>query len=149
MATGWYFWQGVQHLCGFNIVTPLIYHLLPNVWKAEYTIIASIFVIVLYWLPYSMGNFNSCIVPDSLQWFFHFGKVIIIAWTQIEWVWWMFQNILLPAAQEVRDSSSSVTPCIVMKNDEVLYHQVSSFSPEHWMEMLQECAVVDRVYRLP
>ena len=35
-----------------------------------------------------------------------------------------------PAVQEVRGSSSDVTPCIVMKNDGVLYHQVSSFSPE-------------------
>ena len=35
----------------------------------------------------------------------------------------------LPAVQEVCDGSS-VTPCIVMKNDGVLYHQVSSFSPE-------------------
>ena len=35
----------------------------------------------------------------------------------------MFQNLPLPAAQEVRDSSS-VTPCIVMKNDGVLYQQV-------------------------
>ena len=33
----------------------------------------------------------------------------------------MVQNLPLPAAQEVRDSSS-VTPCIVMKNDVVLYH---------------------------
>ena len=41
----------------------------------------------------------------------------------------MFQNLPLPEAQEVRDSSV-VTPCIVMKNDGVLYHQVSLFSPE-------------------
>ena len=39
----------------------------------------------------------------------------------------MFQNSPLPAAQEVRDSSCGVTPCIVMKNDRVLYHQVHSF----------------------
>ena len=26
---------GVQHLCTFNIVTPLIYQLLPNVWKCR------------------------------------------------------------------------------------------------------------------
>ena len=41
----------------------------------------------------------------------------------------MFPNLPLPAAQEVRDSSNAVTPCIVMQND-VLYLQVSSFSPE-------------------
>ena len=36
----------------------------------------------------------------------------------------------LSASKEVRDSSSGVTPCIVMKNDGVLYHQVLSFSPD-------------------
>ena len=63
---------------------------------------------------------------------FHSGGLceeIMIAWTQIGWVRWMFQNLPLPAAQEVHDNSS-VTSCIVMKNDGVLYHQVSSFSPE-------------------
>ena len=37
---------------------------------------------------------------------------------------------LIAAAQEVHDSSSSVTPCIVMKNDEVLNHQVFHAVPE-------------------
>ena len=60
---------------------------------------------------------------------FTLAKRFVIAWTHIEWVRWMFQSFPLPAAQEVRDSSS-VTPCIDMKNDAVLYHQVSSFSPE-------------------
>ena len=41
----------------------------------------------------------------------------------------MFQNLPLPAAQEVRDISG-MTTCIVMKNDGILYHQVSSFCPE-------------------
>ena len=62
----------------------------------------------------------------------------------------MFQNIPLPAAQEVRHSSSGVTPCIIMRNDGVLYHQVSSFSPERWTKVvLQERAVVGSVYSLP
>ena len=61
----------------------------------------------------------------------------------------MFQNLPLPAAQDVRDGSSGVTPCIVMKNDGVLYHQVSSFSPERWTKkVLQERAVAGSVYRL-
>ena len=38
----------LQHLCTFNKVAPLIYHFLPNVWKASYIISASIFVDVLY-----------------------------------------------------------------------------------------------------
>ena len=35
----------------------------------------------------------------------------------------MFRTDRPIAAQEVRDSSSGVTPCIVMKNDGVLYYQ--------------------------
>ena len=109
---------------------PLIYHLLSNVWKAQYTISTSIFVHVPYWPPYSTDKFISCVVPGPSQWFFHFGEEIVIAWTHIGWVRWMFQNLPLPAVQEVRDNSNGVTPCIIMKDGEVLYHQVSSFSPE-------------------
>ncbi|KAJ4437109.1 hypothetical protein ANN_17244 [Periplaneta americana] len=46
------------------------------------------------------------------------------------------KNIPLPAAPDVLDSSSGVTPCIVMKNDGVLYHQVSSFSPERLTKVM-------------
>ena len=48
------------------------------------------------------------------------------AWTHIGWVRWMFQNLPLLAAQEVRDSSG-VTTYIVMKNDGALYYQVRRF----------------------
>ena len=42
----------------------------------------------------------------------------------------MFQNLPLPEVQEVRENSSGVTPCIVMKNDDgVLYHQMLLLSP--------------------
>ena len=114
-------------LCTFNIVAPLIYHLLPNVWNASYTISAFIFVDVPYWLPYSKDNFISCVVPGPSQWFFHFGEEIVITWTHIGWVRWMFQNLPLPAMQEVRDSSG-VTPCIVMKNNGILEHP--PYSPD-------------------
>ena len=67
---------------------PLIYHLLPNIWKASYTIGASIFVDIPYWPPYSMVNFISCVVPGPSQWFFHYGEEIVIAWTHIGWVRW-------------------------------------------------------------
>ena len=60
---------------------PLIYHLLPNVWKASYTISASIFVNVPYWPPYTRDKFISCVVPGPSQWFFHFGEEIVITWT--------------------------------------------------------------------
>ena len=42
----------------------------------------------------------------------------------------MFQNLPLLATEEVRERRSGVTPCIVMKNDGAMYHQMSSFSPE-------------------
>ena len=79
--------------------TLLIYHSLPNVWKASYTISASIFVDVPYWPSYSTDKFVSCVVPGSSQRFFHFGKEIVIAWSHIGWVRWMFQNLPFPAAQ--------------------------------------------------
>ena len=104
-------------LCTFNTVAPLIYRLLPNVWKT-YTITAPIFV-DLYCTPYSTDKFISCVVPVRSQWFFLFGEGTVIAWTHIGPVRWMFQNLPLAAAQEVRDSRG-VTPCIVMKNVGVL-----------------------------
>ena len=54
-------------------------------------------------------------VPHSGS--FTFGEEIVNAWTNIGWIRLIFQNLLLPAAQEFRDSSSDMTPCIVMKND--------------------------------
>ena len=61
---------------------PLIYHLLPNVWKLSYNISTSIFLDVPYRPPYSTDKFIYCVVPGPSQWFFCFGKVIVIAWTQ-------------------------------------------------------------------
>ena len=43
----------------------------------------------------------------------------------------MFQNLPLPAAQEVRDSNSGVTICIVLMKDAVQYHQVLHAVPEN------------------
>ena len=60
----------------------LIYHLLPNVWKASYTISASIFVDVPYWPPYSTDKFISCVIPGPSHSFFHFGEEILISWPQ-------------------------------------------------------------------
>ena len=69
-------------LCTFSIVAPFIYNILPNVWKALYTICMSIFVDVSYWPPYSTDKFVSCVVPGPSQWFSHFNKEIVITWTQ-------------------------------------------------------------------
>ena len=97
-----------------------------------------------------MDKFISCVVPDPSHWFFQFGEEIIVVWTHIGLVRWMFQNLPLPAVQEVHDSSSDVIPCIVMKSNGVLNHQVLSFSPEHLTKVvLPERVVVGSIYHLP
>ena len=78
-ATVRYFWHSSIHR-GTTFMylqysrLPLIYHLLPNVWKASYTISTSIFVDVPYWPAYITDKFISCVVPGLSQWFFHFGE---------------------------------------------------------------------------
>ena len=67
----------------------------PNVWKASYTASASIFVNVPYWPPYNTDKLISCAVPGPSQWVFQFGEEIVITWTHIGWVRWMFQNLIL------------------------------------------------------
>ena len=57
---------GIHHLCIFNIVTPLFGHVLPNVWKASYTISASIFVNIPYWPTYCTDKFISLFCTGSL-----------------------------------------------------------------------------------
>ena len=94
---------GVQHVCTFSTVAPVIYHLLPNGWKASYTISASIFVDAPYWPSYGRDKFISCVVLDLSLWLFHFVEEIAIAWTHIGWVRWIFQNLPMPAALEVRE----------------------------------------------
>jgi hypothetical protein len=121
---------------------PHVYNLLTNLWKASYTISASTSVDVQQWPPYSTNKLRSRVVTCPSQWFFHFGKEIIIARTHIGWVWRMLQYLPLPAAKEILDSVSSMSPCIVMKDDRVRCQQVSSLSPECWTKMItQEIAV--------
>ena len=94
MVTVWYFWHGFIHK-GTTFMylqyshPALIYYLLPNVWKASYTISVSIFVDVLYWMLYSMDKFITYIVPGPLQRFFLFREEIIIT---IRWVQWISQR---------------------------------------------------------
>ena len=82
MATVRYLWwwlysQGYNIYCMYlQYSRPLYLSLLPNVWKASYTVSAPIFV--PYWPPYSTDKYMYCILPDPSQWFFHFG---VIAWT--------------------------------------------------------------------
>ena len=76
-----YFWHDFIHR-GTTFTYPLIYQLLPNVWKASYTISAPIFVGVPYWPSYSTDKLNSCVLPRLSQWFFHFDEGIVISWIQ-------------------------------------------------------------------
>ena len=96
MATVWYFWHDFIHRCTtfmyLQYGRPLIYHLLSNVWKASYTISASIFVDVPYWPLYSTGKFICCVVSHPSQWYFHFCEEIVMVWTHIGWVRWMFST---------------------------------------------------------
>ena len=130
---------------GHNIYVPLIqsspfiYPRLPNVWKASYTISASIFVDVPYWRPIAWVSSSLVLYRVPRQWFFHFGEEIVIARTQIGRARWMFQNLPLSAAQEVRDSSSGITPCIVLKNVGVLYHHVLHGVPKNILCTTTSC----------
>ena len=79
MLTVWYFWHGfIYRGKTFMYLKysrfPLIYHLLPNVWKASCFISASLFLDVPYWPLYSMDKFISCVIPGPSQWFFHFVR---------------------------------------------------------------------------
>ena len=84
-------------------------------------------------------KFISCVIPCPSQWLFYFGEEIVITWTHIGLIRWMFQNLPLQAAQVVRDSSSGVTSCIVMKNYGVLYHQLLHAVPENILVYKTSC----------
>ena len=61
-----YFWRGtIQRgntctVCTFNIVAPFIYLLLPNVWKASYTMRASI--LLMLYINYPITRIRSCLM---------------------------------------------------------------------------------------
>ena len=119
MATLRYFWHGF--IQGYNIYVPYLSNFCQMFGRRRTPSVRP----SLYWPPYSTDKFISCVVPGPSQWFFHFGEEIIITWTHIGWVRWMFQNLPLPAAQEIRDSSGMI-PRVTMKNYEVLYHKITA-----------------------
>ena len=86
---------------------------------------------------------SSPLVLYRVPYFSHFGKEII-SHVLIRWIRWIFQNLLLPALQEVCDNSNSVTPFIVMKNDGVLHPSAVIF---FWV--LDEGGAAGIVYLLP
>ena len=146
-----FFAAGDRRYCNNRHTHPIWVHaimILFNPWKASYTISASTSVDVQQWPPYSTNNRLSCVLTYPSQWFFHFGEKIIIAWTHIGWVWRLFQYLPSPAAKEIRDNVGSMSPCIVMKGDEIRSQQLS-LSPECWTKMItEEIAVVGSVYCL-
>jgi hypothetical protein len=48
----------------------------------------------------------------------------------------MFQYLPSPAAKKILDGISSMSPCIVMKDDGVHCQQALLLSPECWMKMI-------------
>jgi hypothetical protein len=61
----------------------------------------------------------------------------------------LHQTTQIIILHEILDSVSSMSPCIVMKDDGVHCQQVSSLFPECWTKMItQEIAVVGSVYSL-
>jgi hypothetical protein len=61
---------------------PHVHHLLPNLWKASYTIIVSTAVDVQQWPPYSTNSHLYCVVTRPSQLFFHFGEDVIIVFVR-------------------------------------------------------------------
>ena len=113
---------GVQHLCTFNIVTLLLITFY-QIFGGHHTPPEGPSLFMSH-IDRPIAQISSSLelhrVPRS-------GEEIIITWTHIGWVRWMFQNFPLPVAQVVRDSSG-VTPCIVVKN--IVEFSTSVFSRE-------------------
>ena len=68
-----------------------------------------------------MGKFISCVVPKSLI-------VVLLLWQRYRNHMDSYRVSMMNVPESPIASSNDVTPCIVMKNNGVLYHQVS-FSP--------------------
>ena len=101
---------------------PLIYHLLPNVWKAKYTTIASIFVHVRTDCS-TAGTSSSLVlyrVPRSG--FFHFGQYVEIAWTQV------IQNLIILHDKARCHTAADVTDLLRCWQGEILEHP--PYSPD-------------------
>jgi hypothetical protein len=104
------YYQRQNQLDFFNVISLHVHNLLAHLWKASYTISASISVDVLQWPPYGTDNRVSSVVTLPSQWFFHFGEDVVIARTHIGWVWRMLQYLPSPTAKEILHSVSSETP---------------------------------------
>ena len=103
----------------------------------------------------SVRRFCWCSILTALQ----HGIVHVLYCTRflavVLWLWRRDRNCMNSYRVRTVDVpqppiAGGVILCTVMKNNGVLYHEVSWFSPEHWKKVvLQEPAVVGRVYCLP
>jgi hypothetical protein len=96
-----------------------LYHISPMQvpFLTSLSLLISLSVDVQQWPPCSTNNLLSCVVTCPSQWFFHFGKRDHNH-TDLYWVWRMLQYSLSPVA-EILDNVSSMSICIVMKDDGV------------------------------
>ena len=60
----------------------------------------------------STDKFISCVLPGPSQWYFHFGKEIVISWTHIGLVQWMFQNFSLSLPHSKTCFRKNVCVCV-------------------------------------
>ena len=97
MARVRYFWHGFIHrgatfmYLQYSRIT-LFFTFCQKYGKRRYTISASIFVDVPYWPHNSMDKFHLLCSTGSLAVVFHFDEEIVITWTHIGWILWMFWN---------------------------------------------------------
>ena len=111
----------------------LQYHLLPNIWKASYTIRASIFVDVPYWPPYSTDKFISCVIPNPSQWSFYFGEEIAIAWIQEKLRQLTVQDPIILHDNASSETAAAVTNLLRRWQWEILKHP--PYSPDESMRL--------------
>ena len=136
----------IQHFCTFNLVAPLCITFCQMFRRRRTPSARPSLLMFRMDRPIAriISSLVLCRVPRSF--FFFFCEEIVISWTHIGWVGLMFQNLTLPAVQQIRDSSSCVIPCIVVKNDGFCTSSVVVFS-----RMLDEGGAVGTciVYCLP
>ena len=131
----------VLHLCAVNIVAPSCITIFIVFGRRRTPSARSTSLKLRIYRPIERIS-SSLVLHRVPRAVLTLAKEIVIAWIRISWLRRMFQNLPLPATQEVRDSSN-VTPCIVMKK----CHRV--FPSDGRKMVLQGRAVVGRVYHLP
>ena len=102
-----------NHLPSFNIISSHVYHLLSCLWKV-YTISASVTVNGRKWLPYIMDNGVSYVVIVSPDLLLIWRRVCSHTDSYLANFGSCSSN---STTKENCHSVSSLTPCVVMKDD--------------------------------